>query len=79
MVCKQDVKSKFLGKCMKAILQYTEKSRKKNISNKLVHLGEEGKIFIYILDEASPHVTTLNILAECLGKGEKTLSYIYTA
>ena len=46
VVCKQDVKSKFLSKWklyVKAILQYAEKSRKKNIANKLAHLDEEGK------------------------------------
>ena len=45
VICKHDVKSKFLSKWksyVKAILQYAEKSRKKNISNKLIDLDEAG-------------------------------------
>ena len=83
VICKNDVKSKFLSKWktyVPAILQYAEKSRKKSIYNKLANVDEEGKNILhklYLLDETSQHVAGLRVLSECLGKGEKTLCYIY--
>lgn len=70
---------------VQAILQYAEKSRKKNISAKLVDVNEEGEnsvmyvidSIIYLIDETSQHVVALKILAESLGKGQQSLCYLY--
>lgn len=51
VICKHDVKSKFLSKWkiyVQPILQYAEKSREKSISNKLADMDGEGKV-IYII------------------------------
>lgn len=108
VICKHDVKSKFLSKWksyVKAILQYAEKSRKKNISNKLIDLDQAGMYKLLEWEGANPceqlgqflclyltcvfydmctifliideNLVALKILAECLGKGEKTLCYLY--
>ena len=70
VICKCDVKSKFLSKWkmyVLAILQYAEKSRKKSISNKLADMDGDGNIVYAVIPHTSncTEVQALHALCMC--------------